>query len=356
MAIFKNKTIFFLFIIFLLLPDNTFACGMCVDHSLDLIAPFILPMFPVALAYLLTRRILHVFKFLPNTVSKPKLIHLLVFMTVVFFLIFIGMGSLWLVMLAIIAAALQNYIRSCIAIWQMTKVSPEVKLPKTFQIIFLILWLAAGVATIFWTSSSERMMYHLSYKGGAFKLAKSYYGTNVFHHEEKIKAELDSACDKPYKINPLRLSSIFFLSSKLNDSSLASCIARLLVSNINQDDIYFDIFFEEGLSTLKSLDKAILIKTCINLLDSKELSGKNLENIGYKYGERLSLILSYLINNSQQKEYKHFITKDNINIMQKYRYQRDIKGQGSHTTESKNIIGLEGLSLDLESFNIETKK
>ena len=117
-----------------------------------------------------------------------------------------------------------------------------------------------------------------------------------------------------------------------------------------------DIFFEEGLSTLKSLDKTILIKTCITLLDSKELSGKNVENIGYKYGERLSLILSYLINNCQQKEYIRFITKDNLNIMQKYRYERDIKVQGSHTVGSKKIIGLEGLNLDLESFNMEPKK
>ena len=138
MVFFKNKIIFFLFIISLLWPDNTFACGICVDHSLDWVAPFILPLFLVALAYLLTRRILHFFKLLPSTVSKPKSIHLIVFIAVVLFLIFIGMGSIGLVMLVFIAVALHNYIRSCIAIWKMAKVSPEVKTPKTFQIIFLI--------------------------------------------------------------------------------------------------------------------------------------------------------------------------------------------------------------------------
>ncbi|MDH3347222.1 MAG: hypothetical protein OEM02_03865 [Desulfobulbaceae bacterium] len=350
MAILKNKIIFFLFIIFPIFPDNSFACGMCVDHSLDWIAPFILPMFPVAIVYLLTRRILHVFRKLPNTVSKPKLINLIVFIILVIFLSFIGMGSLWLVMIAITAAALQNHIRSCITTWQLTKTSPGTKPQKIFHTIFFVLWLISGVAAMFWTSSNARMMYHLSYKGGPLEQAKSYYATNVMQHKEQIKTELDSACNNPYKIKPLLFSNLFFLSSKLNDLSLAPCIARLLISNLNRDDIYFDLFFEEGLSTLKSLDKAILIKTCITMLDSDELSEKNVENIGYNYGKRLFLILSYLINNSQQNEYKRFITKDNISIMQKYRYQRDIKEQ-DNSTKSKNIITLEGLNVDLELFN-----
>ena len=155
-----------------------------------------------------------------------------------------------------------------------------------------------------------------------------------------------STASLPLEIDvSLVLSGLFFSVSKLEDPSIAPCVAKLLTSNTDEKD---GVFFEEGLSCLESSDGAVLIRTCIALLDSGELSGKSLENIGDGYGERLSLVLSYLIKNGKPNEYKRFITKDNIEIMRTYRYQRDGR--------SKNRIGLKGLNPDLESFYMEPKK
>ena len=303
-------------------------------------------MFPVAIIYLLARVFIHMFEIIPKTLFQAdELTQLGGVALVAIVVFFFSMGSFYLAMIILIISALWYYIGSCVKIWQTRKATPELTPLKKFQIIFLVLWLASGVATMFWTSSTARMRHHLSYSAMS-SAAWAYYAENVLRYEEQIKAELRSACASPHEIdNPLVLSGLFFSASKLKDLSVAPCVAKLLTSNTDERN---DVFFEEGLSCLESSDKAVLIRTCITLLDSGELSGKTPENIDDRYGERLSLVLSYLINNGRQNEYKRFITKNNIDIMRAYRYQRDGR--------SKNRIGLKYLNLDLESFDMGSKK
>lgn len=333
-------------------PSTSLACGGCVDHSLDLVAPFILPMFPVAFCYLLARRLLYKSKHLPEIVPPPKNSTLIAFILAIIALVYVSGGSLWLVMFFVLVAAMQNYIRSWLNVWRESRLPGKLHLQKSFLWIFLFLWTASIVGAVLYSNSRFRMLSLLRTQGPQYHHVLASYETKVHRFQGTIREELQRACDGKTKVLPFQLSGVMYLAGKLKDPTLAPCIGRVLVNHAVTNDLYFDRLFQEGLAALASLDKVTLINTCNTLLSDGPFLGKTAKTIDPQYGKRLSLIVSTMVENGKRADYERYITRDTVEIMAKYRTTRNRAEHRAHS-DYERLVGLEGLDLDLLSFGID---
>ncbi len=234
-----------------IISGSLLACGMCADHALDGVASWVIPTFPIAVLTLIMRRILLMSKSLPTWISPPQLPFL--FWGILIVLVIVSGGSIATMMVIPVIIMLFRSVQAGIRFLRIP-LSEHSRKSRSLAVIVLILWIASGTATLWWTYSQNRMTYHLSYSGYVIRPIRENYARHASRYAWIIRQELTAACQGQEDLDFVYFSNLFYLAAHLNDISLASCIEQLVLKHGKESDLYASRFVKEGLLALQASD------------------------------------------------------------------------------------------------------